>query len=79
MEQSFVEKMRRLEQLAQQDEICRDYRATLEQLKPGMDKLLRFLPRPLRRRVEAYGKYRDMLHQRMLVLACQNMEFQDKK
>lgn len=79
MKQSFVEKMGCLERIAAEDEICRSYTDTLAELKVSYDRLLRFLPRPLRRRIEGYVGYQAMLLQRKLVLACQHMDFSEPK
>lgn len=79
MEQKNLEKLRRLEQLAAEDPICRDYDRTIAELEQAFCRLLRLLPAKAAQKAESYVEYCRLRQQRLLWLACEHMDFIDKE
>lgn len=78
MDEAFFERMRRLDKIAEEDEIYQVYKKTCGELESWHKKFARFFPVSIRRRLIARVDYQRMMQQRMIILACLNMDFKNK-
>lgn len=72
-----VEKWKRLDELALQDDIYKFYRRAYCESAVKFGKIIRWCPRRLRNILEGYADFGRLMMQRMAGIALENMEFRE--
>ncbi len=73
-----VEKWKRLDELALQDDLYKFYHRAYCESAVKFDRITRWCPRMLRNILEGYADFGRLMMQRMAGIALENMEFKDE-
>lgn len=77
MKSPEIEKMEQLEQLAEADEVCRQWRESCRQLEADFNAYAGSQPAQIYRMLHSFREAERMLHCRKLLLACKYMDFKE--
>lgn len=70
---------KRLQQIAEQDEIYLVWKNSFEDFTPQFGKFVKWCPKKIRNFLYGYADCGRMMMQRIVNLACEHMEFPDEK
>ena len=73
-----VEKWKRLDELAMQDDLFRFYRRAYAESAVKYGKICRWFPKKLRNILEGYADFGRLMMQRQAGIALENMKFKDE-
>lgn len=72
-----TEKIKRLQQLAEQDEIYLTWKNSYTEATEKFTKIARWCPKNIRSILYSYADFGRVMNQRLVNLACKHMDFPD--